>query len=384
VGPSDNLARRSRVRNESQRLHKLRVTLRAVTDWLDSESDLLSWRRELDRLKRRARKRLVLTLALALIGTVGVVWMMSRRVPLAESRILIRVTEGSVLREDAPISASDLGEFLRDSAFSNRNLLQLINKHGLYPFERARGDIYALEEIRAHLTLEVYRNYFLEARGYNSDVRTARISVRFKDEDPAVSFAICSDLAKLIIDSEARRREDTSRGVASITQRAVDSAVETLEDRRAELSTKLAQLTEAERAGKNEEVATLKVDISRLKADVTKQADVVRRARESKGRADLRVALDSEHINLLYQIVDERPPPPPEAGKHIRLAMIGLACFLIFLPLSAVAVGAFDSRIHDPEDVQRLGLEVVGHVPRFPGFGVGSMRGRRDAERRRT
>ncbi len=231
MGPSDNLASGFRVRNESQRLSKLRVTLRTVTDWLDSESDLLSWRRELDRLKRRARKRLARTLVLALIGTVGVVWMMSRRVPLAESRILIRVTEGSVLREDAPISASDLGEFLRDSALSNRNLLQLIKKHGLYPFERARGDIYALEEIRAHLTLEVYRNYFLEARGYNSDVRTARISVRFKDEDAAVSFAICSDLAQLIIDSESQRREEESRGVASVTQRAVDSAVDTLQER---------------------------------------------------------------------------------------------------------------------------------------------------------
>ena len=355
-----------------------------MTDWLDSESDLLSWRRELDRLKRRARKRLWTTLFLALVATAGTVHMVARRVPLAESRILIRVTEGSVMRDDSPISATDLGEFLRDSALSNRNLIQLIRKHELYPFERTRGDPYALEEMRANSTLEVYRNYFLEARGYNSDVRTARISVRFRDEDPAVSFAVCSDLARLIIDSEARRREETSRGVASVTQRAVDSAVDTLQDRRAELSTKQAQLSEARRRDNKDEIATLQVDISRLSRDVTRQADVVRLARESKARADLRLALDSEHINLLYQIVDERPPPPPEAGKNIRLAMIGLAAFLIFLPLSAGAVGAFDSRIHDPEDVQRLGLEVVGHVPRFPGFGVGSLRGRRAAERRRT
>ncbi len=378
------LASAFRAGNESRRRRGARVTLLPVTDWLDSESDLLSWRRELDRLKRRARKRLLSTLFLALAATAGTVYMVSRRVPLAESRVLIRVTEGSVLREDAPISANDLGEFLRDSALSNRNLLQLIKKHDLYPFERARGDLYALEELRAHLTLEVYRNYFLEARGYNADVRTARISVRFLDEDPGVSFAICSDVAQLIIDSESRRREESSRGVASVTQRAVDSAVDTLQERQGELATKQSQLSEARRRDNKEEIATLQVDISRLKKDVTKQAEVVRLSRESKARADLRVALDSEHINLLYQIVDERPSPPPEAGRDIRLAMIGLAAFLIFLPLSAVAVGAFDSRIHDPEDVQRLGLEVVGHVPRFPGFGVGSLRGRRAAERRRT
>jgi capsular polysaccharide biosynthesis protein len=131
-------------------------------------------------------------------------------------------------------------------------------------------------------------------------------------------------------------------------------------------------------------VANLQVAIARLTRDVENQATQLRKSRDSKGRADLRLAMESSHINLVYQIVDERPPPPPEQGKEFRLAMVGLACFLIFLPLCAVAVGAFDSRIHDPEDVQRLGLEVVGHVPRFPGFGVGSLRGRRAAERRRT
>jgi hypothetical protein len=39
-------------------------------------------------------------------------------------------------------------------------------------------------------------------------------------------------------------------------------------------------------------------------------------------------------------------------------------------------VGAFDSRIHDLDDVARLGIPVVGHVPRFPGDSVGSLRER--------
>jgi hypothetical protein len=353
-------------------------------DWLDSESELLSWHRELDRLKRRARARLFRTLLLALAGTAALVYMISRRVPLAESRILIRVTEGSVLREDEPISSRDLGQFLNDSALSNRNLGQLIDKHKLYPLESARGELYALEELRDHLTLEVYRNYFLESRGYNSDVRTARIAIRFLDEDPGVSFAVASDIAQLIIDSETRRREETSRGIASITQKAVDSAAATLEERQEELRSKQEALGEARRKDDKEEISALQVAISRLTRDVDIQSDVVRKARENKAHADLKLALEGQRINLFYEIVDERPPPPPQAGKEIRLAMIGLAAFLIILPLCAIAVGAFDSRIHDMEDVQRLGLEVVGHVPRFPGFGIGAMRARRAGERRRT
>lgn len=355
-----------------------------LADWLDSEGDLLSWRRELDRLKRRARARLFRTLLLAAFGTAAVVFMVARRVPLAESRILIRVTEGNVLRDDQPISGRDLGLFLEDSALSNSHLLQIINKRGLYPLERARGDFYALDELREHLTLEVYRNYFLEARGYNSDVRTARIAVRFRDLDPEVSFAVCGDLARLIIDSENARREESSRGIADVTQVAVDSAVATLGDRQSELATKQALLEDAKRADKKDDIASLQVAISRLRQDVDDLAEQVRKVRQNKAYADLKVSLESQKINLFYQIVDERPPPPPPEGKEIRLAMIGLACFIILLPLCAIAVGAFDSRLHDEEDVQRLGLTVVGHVPRFPGFVIGSMRGRRAAERRRT
>jgi hypothetical protein len=355
-----------------------------LVDWLDSERDLLSWHRELDRLKRRPRARLFRTLLLAVLGTAAAIFVVARRVPLAESRILIRVTEGNVLRDDQPISGRDLGQFLNDSSLSSRNLLQIIDRHHLYPVERARGDYYALEELREHLTLEVYRNYFLEARGYNSDVRTARISVRFRDLDPEVSFAVCGDLARLIIDSENQRREESSRGVAGVTQHAVESAAAALQERQSELATKQAALQDARRADKKDEVATLQVAISRLTQDVDNQAERVRKVRQNKAYADLKVSMETQGINLFYQIVDERPPPPPPEGKEIRLAMIGLACFIMLLPLCAIAVGAFDSRLHDVEDVQRLGLAVVGHVPRFPGFVIGSMRGRRAAERRRT
>ena len=43
---------------------------------------------------------------------------------------------------------------------------------------------------------------------------------------------------------------------------------------------------------------------------------------------------------------------------------------------SALFLGAFDSRVHDTDDVARLGLPVLGHVPGFPGDQVGSLRSR--------
>jgi hypothetical protein len=46
------------------------------------------------------------------------------------------------------------------------------------------------------------------------------------------------------------------------------------------------------------------------------------------------------------------------------------------LPVFELFVGAFDSRIHDREDAERIGVPVLGHLPSFPGDQVGSLRAR--------
>jgi hypothetical protein len=43
---------------------------------------------------------------------------------------------------------------------------------------------------------------------------------------------------------------------------------------------------------------------------------------------------------------------------------------------TALIMGAFDSRVHDSDDVARLGLTVLGHVPGFAGDDVGSLEAR--------
>jgi hypothetical protein len=49
---------------------------------------------------------------------------------------------------------------------------------------------------------------------------------------------------------------------------------------------------------------------------------------------------------------------------------------------SALLLGAFDSRVHDTDDVARLGLPVLGHIPGFAGDNVGSMQARGAARAR--
>jgi hypothetical protein len=60
------------------------------------------------------------------------------------------------------------------------------------------------------------------------------------------------------------------------------------------------------------------------------------------------------------------------------VVLIGFAflTLCIFLPLAGIVIGAFDARVHDLDDVGRLDLTVLGHIPEFPGDSVGALRDR--------
>jgi capsular polysaccharide biosynthesis protein len=80
-------------------------------------------------------------------------------------------------------------------------------------------------------------------------------------------------------------------------------------------------------------------------------------------------------LDLVIEIAGEkRPTRPPSRGLMISilLVIVGIGSLLG----SALLIGAFDSRVHDVEDVERLGLPVLGHVPGFPGDRVGSLEAR--------
>lgn len=187
-----------------------------MSDWLAEEESLGTWRRELARLKRRARARIKLTVGLAVLATVGALWFMGRRVSPAETRILIRVSESPLLRQDSPLPSGELADYLWDVAFSRQNLDAIIEKHDLYPLAQARGPQFVLETLRDDLDLDVYRNYFLNQRGINDASRTARIVVKYAHKDPETSIRVARDLADLIVATETTRRTRSSLDLAGL------------------------------------------------------------------------------------------------------------------------------------------------------------------------
>src|SRR5262249_44737619 len=86
-------------------------------------------------------------------------------------------------------------------------------------------------------------------------------------------------------------------------------------------------------------------------------------------------------LDMSLSIVEEHRPERPTHSRFVLIlvaAVIGTGALIG----SATLLGAFDSRVHDADDVFRLGLPVLGHVPGFAGDNVGSMQSRSVAHAR--
>src|SRR5262249_57329260 len=96
-------------------------------------------------------------------------------------------------------------------------------------------------------------------------------------------------------------------------------------------------------------------------------------------RSDRRAAdIAAAGLDLPLAVVDEnRPERPTHSG--LVLVMIAAVIGTFSLISAALVLGAFDSRVHEPDDAIRLGLPVLGHVPGFAGDNVGALRTRTPA-----
>jgi hypothetical protein len=94
---------------------------------------------------------------------------------------------------------------------------------------------------------------------------------------------------------------------------------------------------------------------------------------------DLQRKLQRQRLGLHFELADLSVHPDP-AAPPLALrghALRALLAFLVLLPLGGLVLGALDERVYDGEDLRRLQLPVLGHVPRFAGYQAGSLAGRR-------
>lgn len=347
--------------------------------WLAREPGFAQARLELRRLARRAVRRPLVVIVLAAVLAAGVAWQRARRPPLCEAQVVFRMIEARPQGSDnaPPPPARELREYVWSVALAASRLLEIMDRHDLEPALRAQDPVTAVALFREDIGLEVWRNYFLVDEGPDSE-RSARMALTYRGPTLATTEAIARDLADLIGAEEDRRRTQELETALAGTRMGVDLARADLERREAQIAA-----FEAKRRGTTpEHAALLDVELVGLRKSLGPANQRLLAAQKDFTALELQLGYEGLGQGLRFERVDESVHVVTQTPHLGRLLWLGGALFFLLLPFVGLVVGALDPRVYDADDVRRLGVPILGHVPPFRGEDVGSLRARARASGR--
>lgn len=334
---------------------------------------------ELQRFKRRMKAHPVPVLLLALLLTAATLAWFVKKPRLHTARVVLRISEGALSQYEGPVLPhEDLASYIYDYSLPDPVLLdEVVEKQGFFRSELDKfGPDLAIDELREGLSIDVFDNYFYFGKEQDITPRSLRVAINYRYQDPDVAFALARLLADLVIAQESRRRADETR-FAAVNARAIlehgERDIRALEEQLTQAQIELAQ---ALRVEDQVEAAMQRVEVDDLGRRLILELSRVDSLRGETEQIELDSQLEEQHLGLVFETAGEVRPQGDTQVNPILLALVGLVCFCIFVPVCAIGLGTFDSRIHETEDVRRLGLPVVGHIPSFAGEHVGSLEAR--------
>lgn len=329
---------------------------------------------ELQRIARRTRIRPVPVILLGTVATALIAYKVATRPAIVEAEVVIALTEGSLASQKSGIPVEQLRAYVTGVLLPDKRVLEVVEKYDLFRLRKKQGPEYALENMHDMYTVSIWKNSF----AYYSDEddnarRSARIGIAVRDTFPERALDIARDLAAIIIETAASLRQ--ARADVLTTQVGMlRSATNNELDRIAgEIASKTAEIEKARARGQTDLAGILLVDLYALKGDRRRLEE--RLAKIAASNENLAGDIAAAGLDMSLSIVDEsRPEKPAHSGLVLAMviAVVGTGSLLG----AAMLLGAFDSRVHETDDVTRLGLPVLGHVPGFAGDNVGSMRTR--------
>ncbi|MDW8283311.1 MAG: hypothetical protein RMK29_16485 [Myxococcales bacterium] len=333
-------------------------------DWIQAEPGSRALVGELRRLGRRNLRHpmpvLVVTLVTTSAGLLyGLQWQ-----PSYEARIALRLTEHDVGVAAAPRPIAALRAFIEDVALSDRVLERIIQRFNLYPNQLMRGLDQALEALRDDIQVEVWRNEFL-IEAADDLGRSARVALSYRHHHPEVAWGVVEAMAEATVAEQRRVRKAQVEYLAM----GLEPALAALEQRIAEVKRQLVQLAGPAAGQEATVVATKRTQLLRdLEEMEAQRRDLNMQLQE----ALMRLRAETLNVGLRAEIIDSIRPHASPYHRLVPLlgAVVGLVVGLL---LGGVTLKAFDRRIHDEEDVWRMGLPVCGALPAYPGDSVGSM-----------
>jgi capsular polysaccharide biosynthesis protein len=342
-------------------------------DWFESEqSTRMGLITELQRIQRRTWVRPIPVLLLATLITAGITYKVATKPVVTEAEIVLALIEGQFSSQrSGSLPVDQLREYVSSILLPDNQLIKLIEKHNLFRLRKKLGPQFALEELRSNLEIQIWKNSFVYYDEDESNARrSARIGITVRDSDPDRAFAVAQDLVSMAIANLAAQRQKVAQSLARQVE-AMHAATEATLDRLAlEYALKQAAIDDARRRDRPDLAAPLRIDqlgIMREQRRAEQQLTQIATSPEA-----LATAIADAGLDMSLTVVGEHRPERPNRSPF-ALVMVAVVVGAGALIGAMLVVGAFDSRVHDTDDVARLGLPVLGQVPRFAGDNVGSM-----------
>jgi hypothetical protein len=289
---------------------------------------------------------------------------------------VLALREGSLLSADKStgLPLGELREFVLSVLLPDNRLGELIETRDLNRLRKKLGLQWAINELRENIEIEIWRNSFVYYDPENSNREaSARIGLTVGDDDPDRAYLIARDLAAIVISEVREHRRVLTKKVARDIEAyavALDERMTRLERER---SSRMVQLAEAKTADKQTIVQALHLRLTEIDQEQSRTEKTISDINRSQDVLADRIA--EAGLDLIVELVSEKRPARPES-KGLLIAMIAVVVGVFSLLGAALVLGAFDSRVHEVDDISRLGLPVLGHVPGFPGDSLGSLEAR--------
>jgi hypothetical protein len=335
---------------------------------------------ELQRIRRRTRVRPIPVLVVAALVTAGITRNMATKPILVEAEVVIALTEGALASRSTGMPVDQLRDYVTRVLMPGQRLLEVVKKYNLFSLGKKGGPQDALESFHDMFAVQIWKNSFAYYDDEDANAaRSARIGISVRDTDPDRAIDVAHDLAAVVIETAAavrQQRADTVTGQVAMLRTAVSDEFDKLA---VDIASKQEAIAQARNRGDTDLAGILRIDLAALQQQQRRhEAQLERIATSSDALAADIVAAG---LDLSLAVVDEnRPERPTHSG--LVLVMVAAVIGTFSLVGAALVLGAFDSRVHDADDVIRLGLPVLGHVPGFAGDNVGSMRTRSAAPTR--
>lgn len=354
---------------------------KTTDEWFESEeSPALAMIGEVQRISRRTRARPIPVILLAIAITALITWRFANKKPLVEGEVVLALTEGSLSRHQTNIPVDQLRAYVNSVLMPDAKLLEVIKRRDLYKLRHKLGDDFALEQLHDQLDVAIWKNLFVAWDEGAPTQKSARIGITVADANPDLAYGLARDIAAVVIASADEQRQKLADDVAHDVALKRERVSRRLADIQQERAQRMVALAEANKKGQPALAAALNLDLLELDRQQKRSEEELAQAATSSDAIADRIA--DAGLDMTVEIVEEKRPDRTEHSGLV-LIMIALVVGVGALLGSALLLGAFDSRVHDTDDVARLGLPVLGHVPGFAGDHVGSLASR-GVDRRRV